>query len=153
MWRWNPSRSRLGADNAAGLVAGRDLVLDGSDSFDSRLAVNAACVAARVPLLAGAIGRWEGQLSLYAPHLGAPCFACVFPERPARDLVPACAEAGVLGALAGVIGTMMAVEAVKHLAGVGRGLAGRLVLHDALEGETRSLSVRRRPGCPVCGGA
>lgn len=147
----SPLGARLTADNAAALLNGHDLALDGSDSFATRQAVNAACVAARLPLVSGAIGRWEGQLSLFAPHLGAPCHACVFPVAPASDLVPACAEAGVLGALAGVIGSMMAVEAVKHLAGAGMTTAGRLLLYDALDAETRIMRISRRPDCPVCG--
>ncbi len=142
---------RLTPDNG-GMVGDYDLVLDGSDNFATRYAVNAACVAAGTPLLAGAITQWEGQLSLYHPAGGAPCYACIFPEAPAEGLAPSCAEAGVMGALAGVIGAMMAAEAIKHITGAGEGMAGRLMVHDALWGESRMLTVSRRPDCAVCGG-
>jgi molybdopterin/thiamine biosynthesis adenylyltransferase len=141
---------RLTAGNA-GLVAGHDLVLDGSDNFPTRHAVNAACVAAGVPLVAAAITQWEGQISLYHPAAGAPCFACVFPQVPADGLAPSCAEAGVMGALAGIVGAMMAAEAIRLLTGAGRTLAGRLLIHDALWGESREIAITRDPACPVCG--
>lgn len=142
---------RLDPGNAAGLVAGRDLVLDGSDSFETRAVVNAACVAAGVPLLAAAMSPWEGQIGLYHPAGGGPCYACVFPEAPAAELVPSCARAGIVGALAGLMGTFLALEAIKTLTGAGTGLRGTLVLHDALHGESRRIRTRRRPDCPVCG--
>lgn len=144
--------SRLTEANAEAILAGHTVVLDGSDNFDTRHLANVACARLGVPLVAGAIGQWEGQLSVWNPAAGGPCYACVFPERPAPGLVPACAEAGVLGALAGVIGSMMAAEAVKLLVGAGEPLAGRLLLWDALWAEARTIGVRRRPGCPVCGG-
>lgn len=143
-------RLRLDAENAADLVSGQDLVLDGSDSYATRAVVNAACVAARVPLIAAALGSWEGQISFYAPHLGAPCFACLFPEPPTPGQVPACAEAGVLGALAGIMGSMMAAEAIKHLSGAGTTLAGRLLIYDGLLAETQIFATNRRPDCAVC---
>jgi molybdopterin/thiamine biosynthesis adenylyltransferase len=146
-----PYNRRLTADIAADLVADYDLVIDGCDSFETREAVNAACVAAGVPLIAGAIAQWEGQVSLFDPARGAPCRACVFPERPAPGLAPACAEAGVAAPLPGIVGSVMAMEAVKHLTGAGTTLAGRLWLYDALHAETRTIAVARRPGCPVCG--
>jgi molybdopterin/thiamine biosynthesis adenylyltransferase len=144
---------RLTAEDAPALLAGYDLVVDGSDNFITRYLLNAACVAAGKPLISGAITQWEGQLSLYDPARGAPCYACVFPEEPAPGLAPACAEAGVLGALPGIVGAMMAAEAIKEIVGAGQGLRGRLLLHDALWGESRSIAVAPRPGCPVCGGA
>jgi molybdopterin/thiamine biosynthesis adenylyltransferase len=143
---------RLDAGNAEGLVAGRDLVLDGSDNFATRYAVNAACVAAGVPLIAAAMSQWEGQISLWHPASGAPCYACVFPEPPAEGLAPTCAEAGVIGALPGVMGAMMALEAIKQLARAGSGLAGILLIYDGLHAETRRIRVGRRAGCAVCGG-
>ena len=146
-----PYERRLTEEIAAGLIAEYDLVLDGSDSFDTRALVNASCVAAGVPLIGGALTAWEGQLSLYDPARGGPCYACVFPEAPAPGLVPTCAEAGVLGPLPGVIGSMMAVEAVKRIAGAGEGLSGRLMLYDALNAEARVIEVARRADCPVCG--
>ena len=147
-----PYNRRLTADIAE-LVAEYDLVLDGSDNFDTRYLVNAACVAAARPLIAAAITQWEGQLSLYHPAKGAPCFACVFPERPAPGLVPTCTEAGVAAPLPGVIGTLMALEAVKHLTGAGEGLAGRLMLFDGLMTDARFIKISRRADCTVCGQA
>jgi molybdopterin/thiamine biosynthesis adenylyltransferase len=137
---------------SAALVAEYDLVLDGTDDFDTRYLVNLACVAAEVPLISGAITQWEGQLSLFHPAAGAPCYACVFPVKPARGLAPTCAEAGVAAPLPGIIGAMMAMEAVKHLTGAGETLTGRLMIHDALYAETRVIGVKRRADCAVCGG-
>jgi molybdopterin/thiamine biosynthesis adenylyltransferase len=145
--------ARLGPSTADALLGRYGLVLDGSDNFDTRYLANAACVRARVPLIGAALSRWEGQLSLYAPHLGGPCLACAFPERPDPGLVPPCAEAGVMGALAGVIGALMASEAIKHITGAGETLMGRLLLWNGLEAEARTIRVTRRPGCPVCGAA
>ena len=113
--------------------------------------MNQLCVAAKKPLISAAITQWEGQLSLYDPAHGAPCYECVFPERPAPGLVPTCAEAGVAAPLPGVIGAMMAMEAVKHLTGAGETLAGRLMIHDALYAQTRVIGIRPRVDCPVCG--
>lgn len=135
----------------ADLLAGCDLVIDGSDSFATRRAVNAAAVAAGVPLLSGAISQWEGQVSLFDPARGGPCYACVFPQAPAPGLAPGCAEAGVVGPLPGVIGSIMAVEAIKHLTGAGETLRGRMLIHDALYAETREVALSRDPACGVCG--
>ncbi|OYX23957.1 MAG: molybdopterin biosynthesis protein [Rhodobacterales bacterium 32-66-7] len=137
---------------SAALVADHDLVLDGSDSFATRHLVNRACVAAGVPLISGAITQWEGQVSLFHPATGAPCYACVFPVEPAPGLVPTCAEAGVAAPLPGIIGGVMAMEAVKWITGAGETLAGRLMIHDALFAETRVIAVKRRAECAVCGG-
>ncbi|PZO66838.1 MAG: molybdopterin biosynthesis protein [Paracoccus denitrificans] len=150
-----PLPRRITADDAS-LIRDFDLVIDGSDSFASRAAVNTACVSAGVPLLAGAITQWEGQLSLYDPAHGTPCLACIFPDAPAPGLAPACAEAGVVGPLPGVVGSLMALEAIKELGGVvasggGSGLRGQLMLFDGLWGETRSIAIKRRADCPVCG--
>ena len=142
-----PYHRRLDSDTAA-LIADYDLILDGSDNFDTRYLVNAACVAAGKPLISAAISQWEGQISLYAPN--GPCYACVFPNRPAAGLAPTCAEAGVMAALPGVIGSMMASEAIKYLTGTGQGLQGRLLIYDALYSETRVIRVARDPACPCC---
>ncbi|WP_017998158.1 molybdopterin-synthase adenylyltransferase MoeB [Paracoccus sp. N5] len=137
------------ADTA--LIAGHDLVIDGSDSFASRQAVNVACARAGVPLVAGAIAQWEGQLTVWDPARGAPCMACLFPEAPAQGLAPACAEAGVVGPLPGVIGSMMALEAIKLIAGAGEPLRGRMLIFDGLYSENRLMKISRRADCPVCG--
>lgn len=147
---------RVTEDDAA-LVAAHDLVLDGTDSFASRRNVNAACVAARVPLISGAIAQWESQVTLYDPARGGPCLACLFPTPPAPGLAPSCAEAGVVGALPGVTGSLMAVEAIKLIAripdsGTGAGLRGQMILFDGLWGDTRRIATAARPGCAVCGG-
>jgi molybdopterin/thiamine biosynthesis adenylyltransferase len=147
-----PYNRRLEESFAAELFAEYDLVLDGSDNFATRFMVNRAAVAAGVPLLAAAITQWEGQISLYDPRRGAPCYQCVFPEAPADGLAPSCAEAGVIGALPGVMGAMMAMEAIKEITGAGEGLAGRLFIYDGLYGESRTLVLHRRAECPVCGG-
>ncbi|MEM9522448.1 MAG: HesA/MoeB/ThiF family protein [Pseudomonadota bacterium] len=145
-----PYRRRLTPETAGGLIADYDLVLDGCDNFDTRYLVNAVCVALDKPLIAGAMTQWEGQISLYHPAQGAPCYACVFPQRPAPGLAPTCAEAGIIAPLPGVIGSMMALEAVKHIAGAGEGLAGRMLIYDALYAETRRIKMAPRPDCPVC---
>jgi molybdopterin/thiamine biosynthesis adenylyltransferase len=145
-----PHCLRIDVDNAAELVNLYDIVLDGSDNFETRYLLNAVCAAQGKPLVAAAIGQWEGQLSVYN-HADGPCFACVFPERPAAGLAPSCAEAGVIGALAGVMGALQAAEAVKLIVGAGDPLAGRLLLYDALWAEFRVISAPRRADCAVCG--
>ena len=145
-----PYHRRLDAESAAALFAEYDLILDGTDNFDTRYLVNRAAVAAGKPLISGALTQWEGQISLFHPASDAPCYECVFPERPAPGLAPACAEAGVIGPLPGVIGTMMAVEALKEITGAGTGLRGRLLLYDGLEAETRVMRVSRRADCACC---
>jgi len=147
-----PHAERLDETNALALIGAYDLVLDGSDNFDTRYLVNRAAARMQKPLVFAAIGRWEGQISVFRAWAGGPCYACVFPESPAPGLVPACAEAGVLGAMAGVIGAMQAVEAVKLITGAGAPLDGKLMLYDALQAETRIIRVKKRAGCPVCGG-
>ena len=147
-----PYQRRLDEPVAAALIADYDLVLDGTDNFETRLLVNRTCAGLGKPLISGAISQWEGQLSLYDPARGAPCYECLFPEMPAAGLVPNCAEAGVAAPLPAVIGAMMASEAVKEITGAGEGLRGRLMIHDALYAETRVIRVRPRADCPVCGG-
>jgi molybdopterin/thiamine biosynthesis adenylyltransferase len=147
-----PYGRRLTGEIAESLFRDYDLVLDGTDGWDTRVLVNRAAVAAGVPLLAGAIAQWEGQVALWDPARGGPCHACVFPEAPAPGLAPTCAEAGVAGPLPGVVGSVMALEAVKHLTGAGESLRGRMLLWDGLGGEARTVEVEARAGCPVCGG-
>jgi len=142
---------RLSGARAAELIGAYDLVLDGSDNFDTRYLVNEAAVAVGKPLISAAITQWEGQIGLFDPARGGPCYACVFPERPADGLAPACAEAGVIAPLPGVLGAMMALEAVKYVTGAGAVLRGALMLYDGLWAETRTIRVERRADCPVCG--
>jgi molybdopterin/thiamine biosynthesis adenylyltransferase len=147
-----PYQRRLTPDMAAELLADYDLVLDGSDNFDTRYLVNRVAVAQGKPLIAAAMTQWEGQISLYHPATGAPCYECLFPTRPAAGLAPACAEAGVIAPLPGVIGSRMALEAVKEITGAGTSLRGRLVLFDGLDGDSRTMRVARRSDCACCGG-
>jgi len=147
-----PYHRRLDVENAAALFAEYDLVLDGSDNFATRYLVNETAVATETPLIAAALTQWEGQISLYDVANGTPCYACVFPQTPDPSLVPSCAEAGVIGPLPGVLGSMMAVEAVKHITGAGEGLSGRLLIYDALYAQVRTISVKPSADCPVCQG-
>jgi molybdopterin/thiamine biosynthesis adenylyltransferase len=144
---------RIAEGNATSLLESYDIVLDGSDNFATRYLVNRAAVVRGIPLVSAALGRWEGQIGVFHPAAGGPCYECLFPEAPAPGLVPACAEAGVLGALAGVMGTLQAVEAVKLITGAGTSLRGRLLMYDALGAEFRSIRLSPRPDCPVCGTA
>jgi molybdopterin/thiamine biosynthesis adenylyltransferase len=150
---FRPYQRRLTPDNAAALIADHDLVLDGSDNFDTRYLVNRTCAALGKPLIAAAMTQWEGQISLFDPARGTPCYECVFPTRPAPGMVPTCAEAGVAAPLPGIIGSLMAMEAVKAITGAGEGLRGRMMIHDALYAETRMIGLKPRPECPVCGTA
>jgi len=138
-------------ESCVALIREYDLVLDGSDNFDTRYLVNALCVAEKTPLIAAAITQWEGQISTYNAAKNGPCYQCVFPERPAEGMVPTCAEAGVAAPLPGILGTMMAMEALKDITGAGQGLIGRLLIHDALYTETRVITVKKRADCPICG--
>lgn len=147
-----PYHRALTAEIAQDLFTDYDLVIEGTDSFETRTIANAACVAAGKPLLSAAITQWEGQVSLYDPARGGPCFACVFPKAPDPALVPTCAEAGVAGPLPGVLGTLLALEAIKWITDAGAGLRGRVMLYDGLYAETRSISAQARPDCPVCQG-
>ncbi len=146
-----PYNRRLSDDIAAELFADYDLVLDGSDNFATRYLVNRTCVALKKPLIAAAITQWEGQISTYDPASGAPCYQCIFPQAPAPGLAPSCAEAGVAGPLPGVLGAMMALEAVKEITGAGEGLRGRMLIYDGLWGESRSMTLRPDPTCETCG--
>ena len=136
---------RLTVANAAWLLEGCDLVLDGTDDFETRFAVNAACVAAGLPLVSGALGRWSGQVGVFA---GRPCYRCLVAETPPD--AETCARVGVVGALAGVVGSMAALEAIKQITGAGRTLSGRLLIYDGLAGTARTVGVAADPACPVC---
>ena len=146
-----PYHRRMTEGIATDLLAEYDLVLDGTDNFETRYMANSACVAAGKPLISGALTQWEGQISLFDPSQGAPCYRCVFPEAPAPELAPSCAAACVLGPLTGVVGSMMAVEAVKAIVDAGETLAGRMLIYDALYGEVRVIKLERRANCETCG--
>jgi len=146
-----PYQRRLSPEIAEDLFADYDLILDGTDNFETRYLANAAAVAQAKPLISGALSQWEGQLSVFDPARGAPCYQCIFPEEPAPGLAPSCAEAGVLGPLPGVVGAMMAAEAVKLITGAGQSLRGEMLIYDALYGESRKIAVGRRADCPICG--
>ncbi len=146
-------RARLDAGNVASLVGAYDIVADGSDNFATRYLLNDACFFARKPLVSAAILRFEGQLTTHKAHLGAdhPCLRCLFAAPPPPDQVPSCAAAGVLGSLAGTMGSLQATEVVKEILGIGRSLSGRLLLYDALEAEMRVMSLAKAADCPLCG--
>jgi molybdopterin/thiamine biosynthesis adenylyltransferase/rhodanese-related sulfurtransferase len=142
---------RFSSENAPELVAQYDVVVDGSDNFPTRYLSNDVCVFARKPNVYGSVFRFEGQTTVFAPHLGGPCYRCLFPEPPPPDSVPNCAQAGVLGVLPGIIGMLQAVETIKLIVGIGEPLVGRLLHFDALKVKFRELNLRRDPECPVCG--
>jgi sulfur-carrier protein adenylyltransferase/sulfurtransferase len=143
--------ARLTSANATGIIADYDVVIDGSDNFPTRYLSNDVCVFARKPNIYGSVFRFEGQASVFAPHLGGPCYRCLFPEPPPPGAAPSCAEAGVLGVLPGIIGLIQATEALKLIVGAGESLAGRLLHFDALKMKFREFNLRRDPQCPVCG--
>lgn len=142
---------RFGPDNAENLLKDHDVVLDGTDSFDTRFLVNKTALGLKLPLISGAIGRFDGQVSLFPSDGKSPCYQCLVPAAP-QD-VGTCSEAGVIGALAGVVGSMMALEAIKHMTGAGQTLSGRLWVFDGLYSESRTVTLSRDPDCPACGGA
>ncbi len=141
--------TRLTADNALDLMRGYDLVVDGSDNFPTRYLVNDASLHLGVPVVHGSIFRFEGQLSVFSPYEG-PCYRCLFPLPPPPELAPSCAEAGVLGVLPGIIGSLQAMEAIKLILGVGETLVGSLLTYDALDEHFQTLRIERDPACPAC---
>jgi molybdopterin/thiamine biosynthesis adenylyltransferase/rhodanese-related sulfurtransferase len=138
-------------ENAEELVSDHDIVIDGTDNFPTRYLSNDVCVFLKKPNVYGSIFRFDGQCTVFAPHLGGPCYRCMFPEPPPPGMVPSCAEGGVLGVLPGIIGVMQAIEAIKLIIGIGEPLIGRLVHFDALGLKFREFKLRRDPKCPVCG--
>ncbi len=144
-----PYQERLSADNVLDIMRGYDLVVDGGDNFPTRYLVNDASLHLRIPVVHGAIFRFEGQASVFSPYEG-PCYRCLFPQPPPPELAPSCAEAGVLGVLPGIIGSIEAMEAIKILLGIGEPLVGKLLTYDALTQEFRRLNLRRNPTCPAC---
>src|SRR5438067_8058801 len=142
---------RLSSENAIEIIAPYDVVIDGSDNFPTRYLSNDVCVFAHKPNIYGSVFRFEGQASVFAPHLGGPCYRCLFPEPPPPGAAPSCAEAGVLGVLPGIVGLIQATEAIKLILGAGETLVGRLLHFDALKMKFREFNLRRDPQCPVCG--
>jgi adenylyltransferase/sulfurtransferase len=144
---------RLTEANAEKIIAGYDMVADGSDNFATRYLVNDTCYRLKKTLVAAAILRFDGQISTYKAWQGAghPCLRCIFPAAPSEDAVPSCAQAGVLGALAGTLGSMQATEVVKEILGIGRSLSGRLLMYDALAGSFDEMAIGKRDNCPTCG--
>jgi adenylyltransferase/sulfurtransferase len=143
--------TRIRSENALEIIGPYDIVVDGTDNFPTRYLTNDACVLLRKPNAYGSIFRFEGQASVFAPHLGGPCYRCLYPEPPPPGMVPSCAEGGVLGVLPGIIGCIQATEILKLALGKGSSLVGRLVLFDALDMKFRELKLRRDPQCPLCG--
>ncbi len=148
-----PHRARLNPGNVMELLEGYDIVADGSDNFDTRFLLNDASYLAKKTLVSAAVLRFDGQLSTYKAYLGPPnpCYRCIFPEPPPPNAIPSCAQGGVLGAMAGVMGTMQATEVLKEILGIGESLSGRLLIHDGLAGEFRTVKVKPDPNCALCG--
>ncbi|HEX9978835.1 MAG TPA: ThiF family adenylyltransferase, partial [Acidimicrobiia bacterium] len=140
---------RIVAANALDILGGYDVIVDGTDNFPTRYLVNDASLHLRVPVVHGSVFRWEGQVTVFDPYCG-PCYRCLFPEPPPPEFAPNCAEAGVLGVLPGVIGSLQATEALKIVLGAGESLSGRLLTYDALGAEFVTLRIERDPGCPAC---
>ena len=143
-------QTRLTEDNIESIIKPYRLVIDGCDNFATRYMVNRACVKRDVTLVSAALSPWEGQLSVFKPWEGGPCYECVFPEPPADGLVQTCSAVGVLGPLAGVMGSMVAAETVKDITLAGKSLKRRMIVYNALEGETRTFGIEKRACCPVC---
>ena len=146
---------RLDASNVDELVAAYDLVADGSDNFTTRYLLNDACIRQRKTLVSAALMRFEGQLSTFKPHAGPqhPCYRCIFPDPPPPDLIPRCTEVGILGATAGVLGTLQATEILKEILDIGTSLSGSLMMYDALATSFYKIQVPRNPSCFGCGGS
>ena len=141
---------RLGADNVLDIIDGYDVIVDGTDNFPTRYLVNDASLLKKIPVVHGSIFRFEGQVTVFDPYNG-PCYRCMIPEPPPAELAPSCAEAGVLGVLPGIVGSIQALETLKIILGIGETLVGRLLAFDALEESFRTFKVRRDPQCPACG--
>ncbi|HLI10080.1 MAG TPA: molybdopterin-synthase adenylyltransferase MoeB [Alphaproteobacteria bacterium] len=148
-------RLRLGAENVTALLEGCDLVVDGSDNFRTRYLLNDACYFARIPLVSAALLRFDGQIATFKAYQDGdhPCYRCLFPAPPPADFIPRCEEAGILGAVAGAVGSLQAVEALKELLGLGESLSGSLLLYDGLSATFRKLRVHRAADCALCGAA
>lgn len=141
----------LNAANAQSILREYDVVVDGTDNLPTRYLVNAACVSLRKPFVYGAVHQFEGQATVFAPHLGGPCYKCIYPEPPPPETMQSCGEAGVFGPVPGIIGCIQAAETLKLLAGTGELIIGRLLVLDALKMRFRALKLQRDPTCSVCG--
>jgi adenylyltransferase/sulfurtransferase len=137
--------------NIRDIIRNYDIILDGSDNFPTRYLVNDACYFEKKTLVSGAILRFEGQVSVFKPHAGGPCYRCLYSEIPPAGMIPSCQEAGILGAVAGIIGTMQAVETLKEILQIGQTLMGRLLVFNALTMSVMDVKVKRDPKCPLCG--
>jgi molybdopterin-synthase adenylyltransferase len=148
-----PHHERLEAANAAALIRGYDLVVDGSDNFETRYLLNDACYFGHLPLVAAALYRFEGEISTFKAYLKGdnPCYRCLMPKEPPADMIPRCEEAGIFGAVAGVVGSLQAVEALKELLGLGTSLSGAQLIYDGLEATFRKIKIPRDPDCALCG--
>ena len=148
-------QTRLTAANVDTLIDGYDLVADGSDNFETRFLVNDACHLAGKPLVSAAVLRFEGQIATFrsARGQGGPCYRCLYREAPPTGLVPSCSEGGILGAMAGAVGSMQATEVLKEIMGIGDSLAGWLMIYDALSSDVQKIKLPRDPVCPLCGDA
>jgi molybdopterin-synthase adenylyltransferase len=144
-------QTRLDATNVTPLLAEYDIICDGTDNFATRFLLADACVAARKTLVSAAVLRFEGQLSTFKPHEGGPCYRCLHPEPPPEGLVPPCSEAGVLGAVTGVMGTLQATEVLKEITGIGQSMSGWLLVWNALDAQFRKIKLKKDPACAVCG--
>ena len=143
---------KLATENVLQIIDSYDIVADGSDNFATRFLINDACFFARKTLVSAAVTEFDGQLASFKAHIeGCPCYRCIFPEPPPAGTVPNCSEAGVLGAAAGVMGTLQALEVMKEIAGIGESMAGRLLIYDALATRFRTVTVRPDPECRLCG--
>jgi molybdopterin/thiamine biosynthesis adenylyltransferase len=143
---------RLTAENALAIIAGYDIVADGSDNFATRFLLNDACFFAKKTLVSAAVTEFDGQLATFKPHAGAyPCYRCIFPEPPPPGTAPSCSETGVLGAAAGVMGTLQALEIIKEITGAGESMAGHLLIYEALATRFRKVRVKPDPECRLCG--
>jgi molybdopterin/thiamine biosynthesis adenylyltransferase len=142
--------TRLGADNVLEIIDGYDVIVDGTDNFPTRYLVNDAALVKRIPVVHGSIFRFEGQVTVFNPYVG-PCYRCMIPEPPPPELAPSCAEAGVLGVLPGIVGSIQAVETIKLLLELGDPLVGRLLTYDSMDESFRTFKVRRDPACAACG--
>ena len=145
-----PHNVRLTSENIMGLIGPYDIVLDGSDNFPTRYLVNDACFFAGKPIVHGSVFRFEGQATVFKPEEG-PCYRCLFPQPPPPGLIPSCQEAGVLGVLPGLIGTIQAVETLKLILGMGEPLIGRLLIYDSLTMQFQEVNIKRDPDCQLCG--